>query len=446
MKKQILTLISMCTMFMVIAFDQNGLGVMLPHMQTELLFDSYTQMWIINVYLISLLSFILVAGKLIDSYNAELIFIIGNFSFLVGSIGCGFAVETNMFLIARAVQGLGASMSIPSMFVLVLKIGDNKNNNKMGIFIGITTIFFIIAPFVCAVITEKIGWRFVFLMNIPLCIVTYLLFYIGNICSKTQDIINGKNSLDINGVFLVIIGFSCTISGIILILYHNMNIYLSVLIFIVGLISFFLLLKVSSTSKNPIIKLKLFTNKILLMCLGAAFCVQGVIVVPIILSIYLQVVIHLEIINTGTYMMYATIPSIVSPFFSNTIVRIIGKNRFLKLGFILLGIGLLIIALGAFTESLISIFVGLAVFSLAITPLIGELVNHAILIVKDDEQGSASSLINLFRQLSAPLSMAIMSILAYNLYNGLSNLSFMIATLFAVMLSLLGFIFISKSS
>lgn len=58
--------ISCCLMFMMIAFDQNGLGVILPQIQQDLVLTSYAQMWVINIYLLMIVSFMLVAGKLAD--------------------------------------------------------------------------------------------------------------------------------------------------------------------------------------------------------------------------------------------------------------------------------------------------------------------------------------------------------------------------------------------
>ena len=405
--------VSCCLMFMMIAFDQNGLGVMLPQIQQDLVLTPYTQMWIINIYLLMIVSFMLVAGKLADFYNISTIFSLGIITFLLGSIGCGLSNSVSSLMFFRALQGIGAAFTLPLTFVLIIKgVNLHKQSAVMGNFISLSTIFFIIAPYVCGFITEYFGWRAVFLLNIPLCLISCCILFIA--CLKFPPIKNECLSFDIKGAVYLTITLLCLIYGVISSIYSNEVSYLESTIFILaGGISLLLFIRYEKSINNPLLEINAFKNPTFLICIIAAFCLQGIITVPILLSIYVQVNLNFNPEVTGLYLMMATTPSIITPLFCVKLTTLLGTRKSLQLGFIILSISLLIMSISAYFKFQNLIIIGLFIFSAAVTPLLSILINYALSVFPQTKSGIVSAMINLFRQIGAIFSMAFMSFMAY---------------------------------
>lgn len=440
-----LVLLAMNFFVLMYAFDQIGIGVMLPIIQKDFDMFNITQQWIVNIYLLFMACFILISGKLADKWGRSKIFEAGVFLFFLGSIGCGFAPNSIVLLLSRAIQGVGAALAIPLTFAFVNHCRFKENQESyLGVFVGITTVYFIVAPYICGFISQNFGWRYVFLLNIPLSLICILISI--KFLHKKDKLNISSSKLNYLSAIILIIMISLGILSLNYLSYGKCSVMLFLLL-LCFLLSIFSFLRQEKKNNFSLIDLKLLSNKNFIGCLIIAFCIQGIINISILCGIFLQTNLGFSAKKAGIIFVLSTIPSILTPFFSNKLVSIWGTKRYLQAGFIILCVGILFIIFSAAFHNIPFIVLGLLAYSCAITPLLSVVVKQSLMITPPEKQGFASALVYQARQLGAPVSMIIMGAIAYHgveRYGLMTNKMFSLSMLVAIFLILLSWLVIQK--
>ncbi len=126
--------------------------------------------WVVSAYTIAFAAFILTAGALGDRIGAKRIFIAGFAIFTAASVGCGLAPSAGILIAARAVQGLGAAILVPnSLALLSHAYPDEKQRGRaIGIWAAGASLALIAGPLVGGGLIALVGWRSIFLVNLPI--------------------------------------------------------------------------------------------------------------------------------------------------------------------------------------------------------------------------------------------------------------------------------------
>ncbi|KIL34907.1 DeoR faimly transcriptional regulator [Cohnella kolymensis] len=139
-----------------------------------------------------------VAGRISDLYGRKKIFAAGILIFLAGSILCGAANTMLQLVVFRTVQGLGAGIMMPFPAIIAGDLFAVENRGKIqALFTGMWGLSAVLAPLLGAALVEYSSWRWIFLINIPICIVSVILltFY--------KEVYHPKKSkIDILGALL----------------------------------------------------------------------------------------------------------------------------------------------------------------------------------------------------------------------------------------------------
>src|SRR5919206_1761767 len=106
-----LSLIVLCTGFLLIVVDMTIVNVALPSIQRDLAFSPSGLAWVVNAYLIAFGGLLLLAGRLGDLVSRRAIFLAGLAVFTVASLLCGVAESREVLVAARFVQGVGGAMT-----------------------------------------------------------------------------------------------------------------------------------------------------------------------------------------------------------------------------------------------------------------------------------------------------------------------------------------------
>src|SRR5256885_7914731 len=115
-----LSLIILCTGFLLIVVDMTIVNVALPSIQSDLGFSQSGLAWVINAYLIAFGGFLLLAGRLGDLFGRKRVYLIGLAIFIGASLLCGLSFSQPMLVAARFIQGIGGAVcppGIPAMIV-----------------------------------------------------------------------------------------------------------------------------------------------------------------------------------------------------------------------------------------------------------------------------------------------------------------------------------------
>jgi EmrB/QacA subfamily drug resistance transporter len=160
----------------VVFLDSTVVNVALPAIQRDLGGGLALQQWVVDAYLLTLGSLILVGGSLSDLFGAHRIFLIGIISFGVMSILCAAAPDGNTLIVARGLQGVtGALLTPAGLAVITATFEGEERGAAIGTWTSWTGISFIIGPLVGGWLVSHASWRWVFIINVPFAIATALL-------------------------------------------------------------------------------------------------------------------------------------------------------------------------------------------------------------------------------------------------------------------------------
>lgn len=148
--------------------DSTVVNVALPRIGREFGADLAVLQWTVNAYLLTLAGLLLVGGALGDRFGRRRIFVLGVVWFAVGSLLCGFAPNAAVLVAARALQGVGGALLTPGSLALIqgsIRPGDRAR--AVGLWSGLGGVGAAVGPFVGGWLVDGPGWRWVFLLNVP---------------------------------------------------------------------------------------------------------------------------------------------------------------------------------------------------------------------------------------------------------------------------------------
>ena len=166
------TLAAVCTGVFMLLLDVTIVNVALPDIQRELDASLSDLQWVIDAYALSLAALLLTAGSLADLFGRRRVFVIGVVLFTVGSIACGAAQDITLLTVSRAFQGIGgAAMFATALALLAGAFKGRDRGVAFGVFGAITGVAVAVGPVLGGVLTSGLSWRWIFFVNVPLCLV-----------------------------------------------------------------------------------------------------------------------------------------------------------------------------------------------------------------------------------------------------------------------------------
>jgi EmrB/QacA subfamily drug resistance transporter len=162
----------------VATIDGSIVNVALPAIERDLGGGLAAQQWVSNGYLLTLGSLILIGGSLGDIYGERRVFSIGLIAFGVFSVACAAAPSIGVLLAARALQGMAGALLTPSsLAVIVATFSNRERGAAIGAWTAWGAIASIIGPLLGGWIVDNASWRWIFVINPPLIVVTLVLLF-----------------------------------------------------------------------------------------------------------------------------------------------------------------------------------------------------------------------------------------------------------------------------
>lgn len=156
--------------------DGSVVNVALPAIQGELGASVAAMQWVVNAYLLFLGSLVLVSGAMGDKLGRRTVFIAGIALFTLASAACGFAPNPLALIAARAVQGIGAALLVPSSLAIIGAVFDDAARGRaIGTWAGVGAITSAVGPVAGGWLVDVLSWRAIFFLNVPLAVVTIAL-------------------------------------------------------------------------------------------------------------------------------------------------------------------------------------------------------------------------------------------------------------------------------
>jgi len=386
--------------------------------------------WVINSYSIVFSTLLLIAGSLGDRYGSKPIFLVGFLLFTVGSMFCGFSGTLCALIISRGIQGIGAALLVPTSLSIIRTIFEDPTyrGKAVGWWGAGGGIALAAGPVVGGLLISHFGWPSIFLLNIPLGIMSFgiVLFYAPTKKNKSSE------KTDHCGHLLSALTLSLLTYGLIEASQSGWGSLAVIISFIGSALSVLILILIERTHPNPIIPLKIFRSSVLgvaiIIGLIANLTFYGMIFV---LSLYFQMVRGFTSEEAGT----AFLPMMSALFLVNIIAgRLlprVGTKMLTSLGLIIsaLGYSLLLLTIESphQWETSVAMLLSGSGIALAI-PSITSATLHSTPVEK---VGIASGLLNSARQVGGIIGVAIFG----NLINVSKSTQFIVGVKIALVVS-----------
>ncbi|QBD75823.1 DHA2 family efflux MFS transporter permease subunit [Ktedonosporobacter rubrisoli] len=405
-----LPLIAICTGYFMTILDLTVVNVALVNIKQQLGADVTGLQWIVDGYSLVFASFLLTGGALGDRLGGRRVFLGGVTLFTLASTLCGAAPSLFVLQIARAFQGLGAALLVPTTLALINTTFPEARarGRAIGIWAAVATIAAVSGPILGGLLVNALSWRSVFLLNLPIGILCFLLTYRFVAPGTSQ----GGRSLDLTGqltsiatlallTFALIEGSALGISSP------------SILVAYAGCILFLLLfLWREQRASSPMFPLKMLHERTFSAANIVAVCQTFTFYSSLfILSLFLQQVRHYSASATG----FALIPEFG---FALLATLIAGKllSRIGAKGVMLCGLLISIPACLGFwlidaksSYPLIACMLALLGFGLSL--VLPAMTEAAISHAPKEQSGIASGILNASRQVGGVLGVAILGAL-----------------------------------
>jgi len=163
-------LVAVCVGYFMVILDTMVVNVALPALSRGLHTTTTGLQWVVDAYSLVFAALLLSAGALGDRRGAKAVFQAGMALFAASSLGCGLAPSTGALIAARAVQGLGAALAVPSSLALLQAAYPDlaARRRAFGVWGGVAGIAAGAGPVVGGALVSGLGWRSVFFVNVPI--------------------------------------------------------------------------------------------------------------------------------------------------------------------------------------------------------------------------------------------------------------------------------------
>jgi len=300
--------------------DGTIVNVALPSIVDELGGGVVTSQWVLDGYLLSLASLILLAGSVSDSFGRARVLGIGLVLFGAASLACALAPTAGVLIAARIAQGVGGALLVPSSLAIITANFDGAARSRaIGLWTGWTGVAFIAGPVFGGALVDLIGWRWIFGINVlPIAITLYLLRRVGDPEGSRSGV-----RIDFLGATLGALGLAGPVFALIEQQRLGWGNPLVLLPLVLGSISFVAYLLWERRAADPMLPLSLFgVRNFAVGNLATAFIYAALALGPLVVTLYLQQVVGFPAFLAGL----ASLPSAVIPLFlSGTVGALAGR-------------------------------------------------------------------------------------------------------------------------
>ncbi len=387
----------------IVFLDQTIVNVALPSIRASLNGGLAEQQWVVEAYLLTLSSLLLLGGSLGDVLGRRRVFQAGLIGFGVCSVVCALAPSSEVLIAARAVQGVAGALLVPSSLALILDtfpVGERAA--AIGTWTAWTGVATVIGPLGGGALVEATSWRWIFLINpIPVAITVMLL-------RRLPPDRRAPGRVDWIGGLLCVAGLGGTVFGLI---EHSVygwgdpRVFVPLIAGIVLLVAFLLW---EARVPEPMIPLQLFAVRNFAVGNATTLAMYGGLgVSTFFLVVFLQQVAGYTPLEAGLALLPITLVIFTLSRRFGALADRLGPRLFMSAGPVVAGIGLLLLTrIDAHPDYLTTILPGVLVFALGLAATVAPLTATVLGSVEPGRSGLASGANNAVARIAGLLAIA----------------------------------------
>jgi len=408
-----LVLVIACMAQFMVVLDITVVNIALPSMQRGLHFSPANLQWIVNGYTLVFGGFLLLGGRAADLFGRKRLFLIGVGVFTLASMFNGLAQSSGMLIIGRGLQGLGGALVSPAaLSIVTTTFTDGEQRTKaLGVWSAIAAGGSAVGLLVGGALTDLASWRWVFFVNLPVGIITFVLA-LRFVAESRVNL--ARRSLDLAGAFTVT-------SGLVILVYaivkaqsfgwgspRTLGLGAAAVALLAGFVA------IERRSQAPLMRLSIFRVRSLAVADTVLLLLaSGMFGMFFFASLYIQQILGYSPLQAGLAFLPVTAVIMIGAGLAQQLIRRFGVRNVGAFGIALASVGLLVLTQlpvhGSYTgdvlPGLLPLGLGLGLAFVPIT-LLGTSG------VREQDNGLASGLFNTAQQVGGSLGLAILSTLA----------------------------------
>ncbi|RFA23359.1 MFS transporter [Subtercola boreus] len=395
-----------CLSLFIVSMDVTIVNVALPSIRVDLGASVSDLQWIVDGYTLTVASFLLLSGSTADRLGRRRVFQVGLVIFSIGSLLCSIAPSIGFLIFARVVQALGGSMLNPvAMSIITNTFTVPKERARaVGVWGAVMGVSMAFGPLVGGALTESIGWRSVFWVNIPIGIAAIILCAVFVPESKASK----ARKLDPLGQLFVIVALVALVFGLIEAPRQGWDNPLIIGLFAIAVLAVVLLIRHEGRTREPFVDLRFFRSvpfssaTITAVC---GFAAYGAFL--FVNALYLQDVRGLSALETGLYMLPLAVATLVCSLISGRLVARFGTRPSLVLaGSLIAASALVMTTLTATTENVV-LLGAYVLFGLGYGMINAPITTTAVSGMPRSQAGVAAGLASTSRQTGSSIGVAL---------------------------------------
>jgi EmrB/QacA subfamily drug resistance transporter len=372
--------------------DGSVVNLALPAVSNDLGGGISAQQWVVDAYLLTLGSFILLAGSLSDLFGRKRVFAAGLLGFGVTSLLAAIAPSAVVLIVARGLQGVTGALLVPSSLALIIANFTGPDQGKaIGTWTAWTGISFVVGPLLGGALVDVGSWRWVFAINVlPIAATLAVVRRIPTEPPRAE-----RSPVDLPGAILCALGLGGIIFGLIEAPKHGWRSPEIILPLGGGLLAFGAFLIYERFARRPMLDYGLFRNRNFAMGNAATAAIYaGLSAFTFLLAVFLQQVSGYSATAAGLALLPVTLLMFALSPLAGRLANKYGPRWFMTFGPLLAAAGfLLMLRMHAPTAYFTEVLPGVLVFGVGLSATVSPL-TAAILGGIDERQAGIGSAIN----------------------------------------------------
>ena len=401
------TLAALSFALFMIMLDNTIVNVALPAIRKDLGITLSALEWTVTGYALTFAVLMLSGGKLADLLGRRKIFMLGLAVFTLSSLWCGLSGSATELISARAIQGVGAALMMPSTLSIITAIFPARERGAaIGIWAGVSAMALAIGPLLGGIITEHLSWNWIFYVNVPIGVIGFVVSRV--VVPESRDT-SHEQRLDLPGLLSSGIGLLALVYALIEANNYGWTSGRILGLFgvaVVGLAAFVVL---EMRQRVPMLDLSLFKNgtfagaNTVMLLVGLAMF--GVFFYN---SLFIQNIMGYSAVQTGaTFLPMTMLIILVAPAAGKFSDRV-GSRWLMGVGMILLSVSLFTFSRLDASSDFWNLLPGLLVGGLGMAIVMTPTTAAAMGSVPVDKAGVGSAVLNSMRQVGGSLGIAVM--------------------------------------